>query len=79
MIAKLGSYPLVINPTICNIHLGNVLVDGGSGLNILFADTLTERAGDPDEEACDGGNQGKAVGDEEGVARPRRLIKDSDH
>ncbi|XP_022680039.1 uncharacterized protein LOC101785440 [Setaria italica] len=42
MVAKPGRYPLVINPRIRNVHLGKVLVDSGSGLNILFAYTLKE-------------------------------------
>ena len=39
---KPGRFPLVISPTIRNVGLGKMLVDGGSGLNILFASTLAE-------------------------------------
>ena len=39
-IAQLGRYPLVINPIIRKKHLTKVLMDGGSGLNILYVDTL---------------------------------------
>lgn len=40
MVAEPGRYPLVINPMIGNVCLGNVLVDGGTCLNILFGNTL---------------------------------------
>jgi len=35
-----GSYPLIVDPIIIEIHLSKVLMDGGSGLNILYAETL---------------------------------------
>ena len=35
-----GQYPLVIDPIIGNTRLTKVLMDGGSGLNILYANTL---------------------------------------
>jgi hypothetical protein len=35
-----GKYPLVINPVIGNIRLTKVLMDGGSSLNIIYAETL---------------------------------------
>ena len=35
-----GHYPLVIDPIVCKKHLTKVLMDGGSGLNILYVDTL---------------------------------------
>ncbi|XP_066391163.1 uncharacterized protein [Miscanthus floridulus] len=35
-----GQYPLVVNPIIGNTWLTKVLMDGGSGLNILYANTL---------------------------------------
>jgi hypothetical protein len=34
--------PLVLNPTIRNVGLGKMLIDRGSGLDILFACTLKE-------------------------------------
>jgi hypothetical protein len=34
------SYPLIINPIIAETCLTMVLMDGGSGLNILYAETL---------------------------------------
>ena len=37
---KPGSYPLVVNPLVSQVHLAKVLVDGGSGLNIIFSNTL---------------------------------------
>jgi hypothetical protein len=39
-IPNLGHYPLVINPIIGNARLTKVLMDGCSGLNILYAETL---------------------------------------
>jgi hypothetical protein len=35
-----GRYPLVINPIISNVRLSKVLMDGGSSLNIIYAETL---------------------------------------
>jgi hypothetical protein len=35
-----GKYPLVIDPIIGNTRLTNVLMDGGSSLNIIYAETL---------------------------------------
>jgi hypothetical protein len=35
-----GRYPLVVDPVIGNTRLTKVLMDGGSGLNILYAETL---------------------------------------
>ena len=37
-----GRFPLVLDPTIRNVRLKKVLIDGGSALNILFAGALTE-------------------------------------
>ena len=34
------SYPLIVDPIIAETHLSKVLMDGGSGLNILYAETL---------------------------------------
>jgi hypothetical protein len=36
----LDRYPLVIDPIIDKKHLSKVMVDGGSGLNIMFIETL---------------------------------------
>jgi hypothetical protein len=33
-------YPLIVDPIISNRHLTKVLMDGGSSLNIIYADTL---------------------------------------
>jgi hypothetical protein len=33
-------YPLVVDPIIANTHLTKVLMDGGSSLNIIYAQTL---------------------------------------
>src|SRR5207237_2392499 len=41
-IAHLGRYPLVLDPIIRTVKLNRVLIDGGSGLNILFAKTLDD-------------------------------------
>jgi len=35
-----GSYPLVVDPIIADTRLSKVLMDGGSGLNILYTETL---------------------------------------
>jgi hypothetical protein len=35
-----GRYPLVVDPIIDNIRLSKVLMDGGSSLNIIYAETL---------------------------------------
>ena len=37
---RLGCYPLIVDPIIHKKHLTKVLMDGGSGLNILYVDTL---------------------------------------
>src|SRR5207237_7684396 len=37
-----GHYPLVLDPIIGTVKLNRVLIDGGSGLNILFAKTLDD-------------------------------------
>ena len=39
-IARPGCYPLIVNPIIHKKCLTKVLMDGGSGLNILYVDTL---------------------------------------
>jgi hypothetical protein len=36
-----GVYPLVVDPVIANTRLTKVLMDGGSSLNIIYAQTLT--------------------------------------
>jgi hypothetical protein len=33
-------YPLVVDPVIGNVRLTKVLMDGGSSLNIIYAETL---------------------------------------
>jgi hypothetical protein len=35
-----GKYPLVVDPIINNVRLTKVLMDGGSSLNIIYAETL---------------------------------------
>ena len=35
-----GRYPLVVDPVVGNTRLSKVLMDGGSGLNILYTETL---------------------------------------
>ena len=39
-IARPGRYPLVVDPIVRKKCLTKVLMDGGSGLNILYIDTL---------------------------------------
>jgi hypothetical protein len=38
--SKLGKFPLVLNPVVAGSQLTRVLIDGGSGLNLLFVSTL---------------------------------------
>jgi hypothetical protein len=35
-----GKFPLVLNPVVAEVRLTKVLLDGGSGLNLIFASTL---------------------------------------
>ena len=35
-----GHYPLILGPTIAGMIVPKVLINGGTGLNIIFADTL---------------------------------------
>ena len=35
-------FPLVLDPTICNMRFKKVLINDGSALNILFVEALTE-------------------------------------
>ena len=37
-----GCFPLMLDPTIRNMRFKKVLIDGGSALNILFAEALTK-------------------------------------
>jgi hypothetical protein len=39
-VPSLGKYPLVVDPVIDNTRLTKVLMDGGSSLNIIYAETL---------------------------------------
>jgi hypothetical protein len=39
-VPSLGKYPLVVDPVIGNTRLTKVLMDGGSSLNIIYAETL---------------------------------------
>jgi hypothetical protein len=34
------AYPLIVDPVIGNVRLTKVLMDGGSNLNIIYAETL---------------------------------------
>jgi hypothetical protein len=38
--SKPGHFPLVLKPVVAGSRLNKVLIDGGSGLNILFTKTL---------------------------------------
>ena len=42
IVPKLGRYPLLVTPTIREVKLNRVLVDGGSSLNILFLKTYDQ-------------------------------------
>jgi hypothetical protein len=39
-LSKLGHFPLVLIPLVAGSRLNKVLIDGGSGLNVLFTKTL---------------------------------------
>ena len=39
-VTHLGRYPLVVDPIVGTKQLTKVLMDGGSGLNIMYAETL---------------------------------------
>ena len=39
-VSNAGHYPLVLDPTIAGMTVTKVLIDNGTGLNIIFADTL---------------------------------------
>ena len=39
-VPSLGKYPLVVDPVVGNARLTKVLMDGGSSLNIIYAETL---------------------------------------
>jgi hypothetical protein len=38
--SELGQFPLVLKPVVAGSKLNKVLIDGGSGLNVLFTKTL---------------------------------------
>lgn len=40
LVPRLGSYPLVVDPIVGVTHLSKVLMDGGSSLDFLYAETL---------------------------------------
>jgi hypothetical protein len=39
-LSELGRFPLVLKPVVAGSRLNKVLIDGGSGLNVLFTKTL---------------------------------------
>ena len=39
-VTHLGRYPLVVNPIVGMKRLTKILMDGGSSLNIMYAETL---------------------------------------
>jgi hypothetical protein len=38
--SELGKFPLVLDPVVAEVRLTKVLIDGGSGLNLIFTSTL---------------------------------------
>ncbi|XP_066365229.1 uncharacterized protein [Miscanthus floridulus] len=50
-VPHLGRYPLMVNLIMGNTRLTKVLMDGGSGLNILYASTL-DKMGIPHSNMC---------------------------
>jgi hypothetical protein len=41
---NVGHYPLVLDPTIIGMTVTKVLIDGGSGINIIFLETQRKMA-----------------------------------
>jgi hypothetical protein len=41
-VPKLGQYPLIVSPIVKNIKLNQLLIYGGSSLNILFLKTFDQ-------------------------------------
>jgi hypothetical protein len=41
-ISEPGHFPLILDPVIRNVRFKKVLIDGGSALDILFRNALTE-------------------------------------
>jgi hypothetical protein len=39
-----GKFPLVLDPVVAEVRLTKLLIDGGSGLNVIFASTLRKMA-----------------------------------
>ena len=39
-VTNTGHYPLVLGPTIADMTVPKVLIDGGVGLNVIFVGTL---------------------------------------
>jgi hypothetical protein len=39
-VANIGHYTLILGPTIADMTIPKVLIDGDAGLNIIFIDTL---------------------------------------
>jgi hypothetical protein len=39
-VPKQGWYPLIVSPTVKDVRLNRVLIDGGSSLNVLFLNTF---------------------------------------
>ena len=39
-LSNAGHYPLILDPTIARMQVTRVLIDGGAGLNVIFATTL---------------------------------------
>ena len=54
-VVRLGGYPLVVDPIVHKKRLTKVLMDGGSGLNILYVDTL-DAMHIPRSELCPAGS-----------------------
>jgi hypothetical protein len=44
-VSNISHYPLVLGPLIASMTVPKVLIDGGTRLNIIFADTLKNRLG----------------------------------
>ena len=40
--SELGKFPLVLDPVVAGSILTRVLIDGGSGLNLIFISTITK-------------------------------------
>jgi hypothetical protein len=59
--SELGRFPLVLKPIVASSKLNKVLIDGGSGLNVLFTKTLKKMKLDNTDMLTKGASLGNAA------------------